>query len=250
MSPRHALILVVVVSALNLIGVAFGVVGVAVTFAALAACGLFLAAWNERRRRQLRDALASVDTDTRNDVLVSLENTPLRAELLTDLDVEAPAMPLRSAEEIFRYPVGFEKPMEWSAIGGFALAGFIAVGWASDVVLSRETFRSATSPWYDTAGLIALLTALGAINWWHAREMKAVVRLSEEGLVLETPGRRTRRLRWADVERVTYGGLSNRLRLRGGGESISIGDKIEQFGRLLNLVLSRVPGPPEGTRLR
>ncbi len=70
MSPRNALILVAVVTAVNLIGFAFGVVGVAATFAALAACGLLLAVWNERRRRKFRDVLASVDTDTRNDVLV------------------------------------------------------------------------------------------------------------------------------------------------------------------------------------
>ncbi len=159
-------------------------------------------------------------------------------------------MPLRGAEEIFRYPVGFEKPMEWGAIGGVAFAGFIAVGWASDVVLSKETFRSAESPWYDTAGLIALMAGLAAINWWYAREMKAVVRLTDEGIALETPGRRPRRLRWTEVERVRYGGHGRTLRLRGAGESISIGNEIEQFGRILNLVLSRVPGARGGTRLR
>ena len=80
------------------------------------------------------------------------------------------------------------------------------------------------------------------MSWWLMRGSRKVVRVSDAALELEYPGKPAQRIPWDEVTTVRIGGISRRLRLRSGTETIVVlSDTIQDYGRLLNIALSRLP---------
>ncbi len=139
--------------------------------------------------------------------------------------------------------------MRWTTSLWLFLTGFIAFGYASDPLLSTERLFRARQPWTDPAG-IGLICLIGTrFSWWMTRETKAIVVVSEAAIELQRPGRRARRIAWNDVTCVRYGGLSRQLSIRSSMDRVTVSNQIENYGRLLNLVLTRSPGISGTVRL-
>lgn len=242
MTVRQFIAIIVVVAVLNLADHFHGVSGRAGVFIALGVVGLLGAIWYERFRSRLRDGLAALDPEARDNVLVSLENSELRADALTDLDVDPPRVPLRRAVETFAYPPSHTRTMRWTMNLWIFLGGFLVVGSLSDRVLGTERFMASSEGWWELAGLALLFIAGASSSWWFMRGTMAIVRVTDEAIELQTPGRRVRRIAWADVTQARLGVLSRQLRIRSHDERIAVGDTIEGYGRLANIVATRLPG--------
>lgn len=209
--------------------IALGVFGVAAT--------VYYAYWKRRLARQLREW----HVDAQDRALVALESVPFRPELAEALGRAQPRVPLRGTREDFAYPPDAARTTRWVMRGAIFLAGFFALGWLSDILLGRTRFVQADTPVLEAVGLITLFAAAGFAMWWMARESTGVLEVTDEGLTWRVPGRTPKQLRWGDVTEVRHGELSRRLVVRAGREKIAVSDVLTGYGRLINLVATRLP---------
>ncbi|HSA54608.1 MAG TPA: PH domain-containing protein [Gemmatimonadaceae bacterium] len=241
MSLPQLIFIIVAVSAVQLVEGTFGAAGTAAAFSGLGAIGLVATAFNERRGARLRDTLASLEPAARDEVLVRLENSEMRAHAVHDLGIAAPRVPLRRPLESFACSESQARTMRWGTRLWLVLGTFLVLDYASDQLLGRAIFFSASLSWWESIGIVLIWVAGTALSWWLARGSRAVVRVSDAALELECPGRRTRRIAWEEVTAVRFGGFPRRLRVASGAERIVVHDTIQGYGRLLNITLSRLP---------
>lgn len=239
--PQLAFIIVLVIAA-QFVDIAFGDIGKAAAFSGLGAVGLVATVLHERRGVRLREALASMEPEARNEILVRLENSETRANVVLDLGIEPPRVPLRRPIETFACSETQARALRWSVRLWLALGGVILLGYASDRLLGREIFFSGSQPWWESAGLALVWVVGTAISWWLARRSRGVVLVSEGAVEFRLPDQPARRIAWTDVTAARIGGLPRRLRLSSQADTIVVvSDTIQGFGRLLNIALCRLP---------
>lgn len=242
MSLPQLAFIVVLVTVAHVVDHALGELGKVATFSGLGAIGLVATALNERRGARFRDALASLEPQERNKALMRLENSELLADAVLNLGITPPRVPLRRPIETFACSESQARTVRWAWRIWLFLGGFLLAGFASDRVLGREVFFSLAQPIWEIVG-IGLVCVVGTTtSWWLARRSRSVVRVSDAAVELESPGQPTRRIAWEQVTAVRVGGFTRRLRLSSGAETIVVlSDTIQDYGRLLNIALSRLP---------
>ena len=208
--------------------IALGVFGVAAT--------VYYAYWKRRLARQLREW----HVDAQDRALVALESVPFRPELADALGRAQPRVPLRGTREDFAYPPDSARTTRWVMRGSNFLCGFFALGWLSDILLGRTRFVGADTPAREAAGLIAIFAAMGLAMWWMARESTGVT-VTDEGLTWCVQGRIPTLIRWTEITDVRHGELSRRFVVRAGRQKIAVSDVLTGYGRLINLVATRLP---------
>lgn len=248
MSLPQLVFIVVLVTAAHLVDAAFGDIGKAAAFSGLGAIGLVATVLNERRGVRLREALARMEPETRNEVLVRLENSEMRADAVIGLGIEPPRVPLRRSVETFACSETQARAMRWSTRLWLLVGALLLLGYATDRILGREVFFRWNQPWWETAGIVLVCIVGTGASWWLARRSKAVVLVSDGAVELQFPGQPVRRIPWEEITAAQVGGLPRRLRLVSDAHTIVVlSETIQGFGRLLNLALSRLPA---GVRLR
>jgi len=195
----------------------------------------------ERRRSRLNRLLSVLPEEVRDSLLVVLENSAIRGIAVADAGLRGPRVPLRGDVEQFSYPSSHARTAAWTMNTWIFLSGLFLLGYLSDRALGHERFFSAQDSWWDVASIAMLCVAGVAGSWWCKCQAEAVVRVTDERLILEVPGRRTRSVAWSDVREVHLYSLSRGLKVRGADARIAAGSQIVGYGRLLNLVLTRVP---------
>jgi hypothetical protein len=210
-------------------------------FMVLGAFGLVATLYYAHWKRRLARRLSEWDPNAQDRALVAMEAVSFRPELAEALGRTQPRVPLRGTRERFTYPPEAARTTRWVMRAGLSLSGFFALGWLSDVVLGRTRFVGPDTPRFEIAGLIAAFGAMGLMMWWMARESAGVLEVTDEDLTWRVPGRAPKRIRWADVTEVRHGELSRRLVVRAGRRQIAVSDVLVGYGRVINLVATRLP---------
>jgi hypothetical protein len=247
MTIRQSIVTLVIVGAFMIGRAIYGdrvVVGYFLLIGIIGAVAIVLL---ERRRSRLNRLLSVLPEDVRDSLLVVLENSEIRGIAVADAGLRGPRVPLRGDVEQFAYPSSHARTMAWTTNIWSFLGGLFLLGYLSDRALGHERFFYARDSWWYVAGIAAMCVAGAAGSWWCKCEAQAVVRVTDERLTLEVPGRRTRSVAWSDVREVQIHSLSRGLKVRGADARIGAGSQIVGYGRLLNLVLTRVP---PSTRVR
>lgn len=241
MSEGLFAVVAVVVIIFNVAGAAFGAAGKIAVFSMLGAVGVVVTLSHERRRARFIDALASMSPEVRHEVLIHLENDPLRAEAVHDLGIVPPPVPLRRPVEVFPHRANHVRTVRWTVNLWLLVGGLLTLGAAAHRLLGPGQ----SPPWFhspvEVYGLALMWFVGTVVSRWLLAQSRSVLRVSEEGLDLTCPGRRTRRMTWADVVSVRFDGLPRRLRLASATERIVVGDSFQEYGRLLNIIVSRIP---------
>lgn len=228
---------------LNLAGSTFGTTGQIAIICLLGVVGLIVMIRAERRRARLLDSPGVPAPDALDDSIARLEHALLHAQALHQTGVTPPRVPLRRPVETFAYRPSHVRTVRWALYLWLYVGGVLVVGALSDVALGREQFLGLYPSALESAALALLWTVGTALAGWLLRESRCQLRVSEEGLELQRPGGRSRRIAWGEIERARFGTLSHRLRVASRTEQIVIGDTMQDYGRLLTLVLSRLPAP-------
>lgn len=248
MSLPQLACIVVLLTIAHVVDHALGEMGKVATFSGLGAIGLVATVLNERRGARFRDALVSLEPQERNEALMRLENSELLADVVLNLGIVPPRVPLRRPVESFACSDAQARTVRWALRIWLFLGGFLVAGFASDRLLGREVFFPLSQPWWEIVGLGLVCVAGTTMSWWLARGSRSVVRVSDAAMELDRPGQPTRRIAWDEVTAARMGGFSRRLRLTSGTETIVVlSDTIQDYGRLLNIALSRLPA---GVRVR
>lgn len=232
---------VAVVIIFNFAGAAFGAAGKIAVFSTLGAVGLVATLSHERRRSRFIDALASMTPEVRHEVLIHLENDPLRAEAVHDLGIVPPPVPLRRPVELFPHRANHVRTVRWTVNLWLVVGGLLTVGalvdWLLGPAVLPVTFHSPA----EIYGLALMWPVGTVVSWWLLAQSRSTLRVSEQGLELTCPGRRTRRMAWTEVMSARFDGLPRHLRLTSATERIVVGDSFQEYGRLLNIIVSRIP---------
>jgi hypothetical protein len=214
---------------------------VAVYFVALGAMGVLLTVTFYRRRSRLARRLIEMSEDGRERTLVNLENNPLRAGLVVDLRLDAPRVPLRGAVEVFRYPAEASQTARWTMYGCAWLAGFIAVGALSDIVLNAQRFVGPGTGWWEIPSLVVGFTGGAIFTWWSARESLGVLAISDASITWSVPGRTPCCIPWTEVIEAKLGEFPQAITVKSRTHRITASDALVDCGRAINLVATRIP---------
>lgn len=240
MSHRRFLVLLLAIAALSIGARLFGDW---VRVAALAAIGL-LGLWGfvrlEVAKLQfVRALLGQPEPETRR-VLGALENVAVRVELAERLGATAPPVTLRGGRERFVYPDAVRTQARWTM-------------WASGAFAALVVWLGATSDFASTGDLLAWLAlavgfSAGALvmRRWLA-STRAVVEATDDALLLRQASGDTLTLPWAGITEVRERSLLQSFTVRGASGRVTVWDSLEGYGRLVNIVATRVP---EGARWR
>ena len=77
--------------------------------------------------------------------------------------------------------------------------------------------------------------------WWMARESTGELEVSEQGITWRVPGRKPKAIAWTEVTAAGRSELARRLVVRAPGRRIAVSDVLIGYGRLTNLVATRLP---------
>jgi hypothetical protein len=233
--------IVVVVIVMTLARQFFGERAVVGYFVLVGALGILGTVGYFRRRRRIVRGLGQMSKEARERTLMLLENNPLRAGLVADLDVDAPTVPLRGAREVFHYPSEAARTGRWTMYGCAWLAAFFAIGALSDVVLGTHRFVGSDTNRWEIPMLGVGFAAAALFMWWSVRETQGTLEITDEAMTWIVPGRTPRRIAWREVTQAKLGEFPQSIRVRSQSERIGVSDTLVDFGRAINLVATRLP---------
>jgi hypothetical protein len=232
-----ALVVAVVAIGRHVVGSEF----VVMYFVAIGALGLLATVANERGRQRLARWLIERGPDAQDRTLVNLENAVDRPELAMLLDRSAPVVPLRAAAEVFRYPRDAARTSKWTMWLSALIALIAAAGWIADRLNDRGPFYGPESQWWEPLALSGGFAASAVFMWWMARESTGELEVSDDGLAWRVPGRKPKVIAWTEVTAAGRSSLARRLVVRAPGRRIAVSDVLIGYGRLTNLVATRLP---------
>ena len=242
MTSREFVVIVFVVAVVavgrRLVGQEF----VVAYFVAIGVLGLVGTIANERGRRRVARWLVERGPDAQDRALVNFENAVDRPELASALDRMAPVVPLRGAREVFRYPPDAARTSTWTMYGSAVIAALAGAGWISDRLTGQTRFYGADAHWWEPLALVGGFSASAALMWWMARESTGELEVTEQGLTWRVSGRQPRSIAWTEVTAAERSELSRRLVVRARARRIAVSDVLIGYGRLVNLVATRLPG--------
>jgi hypothetical protein len=207
---------------------------------ALGVAGLTLTAYTEWRKHRITRFLAALPPEDQDALLVYDEGWRDRPEVLAALGRRGPRVPLRAERERFRYAPHHARYVRWTWWGTIALEGVLVC----TALFARPQDAA------ERLSLGALLVGFGgslAYLPFEIRRFRSEVVVTDAGLSVVHPDGSSQRLSWAAVRDARDSRLSSSLVLRGPGVRIRIGYEISGYGRLANLIATRLP---EGITLR
>jgi hypothetical protein len=214
---------------------------VAAYFIVVGVVGVVATVIFHRHRGRVTRHLAEMSEEDRTQTLVLLENNPLRAGLVAEIDVEAPRVPLRGSVEVFRYPAEAARTGTWTMYGCAWLAGFAGVGSLSDLVLGTHRFVGPETAWWEVPALTIGFGVAAAFMWWSVQESRGVLEITDDAITWRVPGRTSRRIAWDDVTSATLGDPPQSIRIQSRTVRIGLSSTLVDFGRALNLIATRLP---------
>ena len=241
MTYRELIFVAVGVGVVTVLGLVFGDNARLLAISAIALVGLIATILFARKKTRIAEALSREPPETQTNVLVLLENLSIRPDLASRLGKPAPRVPLRRQEEIFRYPDEVVRTGRWTMIGCIVMAGFAATGWITDVLFDTEHFISQDMPWWEPAGLIAFFGVGALAMGWAVRASKGRIHISDDAIILAVENGPSRRIAWSSVVEVRRSELFRSLTVRSRSDRIVMWDTLGDFGRAVNLVVTRIP---------
>jgi hypothetical protein len=225
----------------TILGIVFGDNVRLLAISAIALVGLVATILIARRKARIAEALSRESPDAQADVLVLLENLAIRPDLARPLGRPAPRVPLRRCEEIFRYSEQAVRTSRWTMTGCIVIAGLAAAGAMADLLFGTEHFFAQGVPWWEPAGLIAFFGGAALFMRWTLRIGRARIHITDDAITLAMVDGSLRRIDWSSVVEVRRSDLARSLTIRSQRDRIIIWDTLDDFGRVVNLVATRMP---------
>lgn len=200
-------------------------------FVLVAAIGITITLWSEVILARVARLLRRRSDLAQEQTLLLLEDVAGRADLAARLGRTAPRVPLRAPIEIYRYPPEAERPARWVMWACAVMAA---------VMLSLPVLDPRSSWW--TAGILAAAFCGGT---WLMHHYTVAVRSWFEVTDAEIRHRiangSLRVIAWEDVLEAHHSTLGQTLSVRAGKRRIVVPNTVEGYGRLVNVVASRLP---------
>jgi hypothetical protein len=204
-------------------------------FVALGLLGLVATIRYERVKSRITDFLSEQPPEEQDAILVWDEAWEDRPEILARLGRQGPRVPLRGGREVFAYAPHHVTAAFWSMIVGAALTAFAA---------GMAIFAPPNDP-SEWPYLIALLIGFGAMTAfmpWQIRIARGRIEVTEEAIASLAPDGARTAWSWSEIVSAKTSWLGSSLVLRTlGGRRIWIGHSIDGYGRLANLIATRIP---------
>ena len=106
---------------------------------------------------------------------------PERPALAETLGRPQPIVPIRGDKEVFRYPRDHVRVTRAIMYATIFLAGFLALGWLSDVLLGRTRFVDPATGLWELL-LIGGFSVGALVVRWMVQAMEGELEISEEGV--------------------------------------------------------------------
>lgn len=200
---------------------------------AMALAGIALTAWIEYRKSRITQFLATQPADDQDARLVWLEDWADRPEIEDNLDRRGPRVPLRGEREHFRHAPHHLTVLRWTFVGTAALVIILLC-----VAVLPPTDLS------EWPYLVALVIGFGASLAYlptQLRRYAECVEVTDSALaVIRANGRRDE-IPWDSIQSVRTSALSSMLVVHSAALTIRIPHVILGYGRLANLIASRLP---------
>ena len=164
--------------------------------------------------------------------LINLENSSIRAELAARLDLAPPPVPLRSPAEHFTYPRSSATVMR--------LMGALSIGMMALICYLMVTDPSQRQgAWYDIAAGFLVFGGGGAFFVYQGWFAPTVYEVTDEHLALLGWRGRHRTIPWREVTK--HSSSTSGIRVASMTTVIRANYLLNDYGRFVNLVLTRVP---------
>ena len=201
----------------------------------LAVSGIVLTIWHERWKRRIVEFLATREPEDQDALLVWDEGWQDRPEILERLGRRGPRVPLRGEREIFGYAPHHATMARFSTAMGI----LIVIAALGNAVLALPPEPS------ERVALLALVVGFGAMTLlmpWQIRLATSQLEITDNAITVIGADGRREVTAWSDIAAAKDSRLASALILRTmAGRRIWIGHVIEGYGRLANLIATRLP---------
>jgi len=189
----------------------------------------------ERLKSRITHFLSEQPPGDQDAILVWDEGWEDRPEILARLGRQGPRVPLRGGRELFAYAPHHVTAAVWSMAGGAAITAFAA---------GMAIFSPPNDP-SEWPYLVALLIGFGAMTAfmpWQIRIARSRIEVTDQAIASLAPDDARTAWAWSEIVSAKTSWLGSSLVLRtSGGRRIWIGHSIDGYGRLANLIATRIP---------
>jgi hypothetical protein len=230
MTGRHFIFLVLLIAGAKILASYYGAGAEWLVIAAIALVAAYVSFRNERVLHWLATRIANQPNPEQ--ALANLEANPIRADIAARVAIEPPGVPLRGSSEHFRYPA--------SSVTVMRLMGVLSLG-----MLGLVTYLMIVDPsqregkWYDILALFLVFGGGGGFFVYSGWFAPSIYEITDSHVALLGWKGIHRLIPWVQVSACSFS--NSGVRIAGGGTVIRASFYLTDYGRFLNLVLSRVP---------
>jgi hypothetical protein len=205
-----------------------------VVFGGMAVLGIVVTTLLEYRKARITQLLDRQPPDAQDGSLVWLEDWADRPEIEDRLDRRGPRVALRGDREKFEHETHHLTLCRWT----FVLTAALVLGFSY-----MGLFHPPADP-VEWRYLVALIIGFGFSLAYLPSQMRMYaerIEITDEALeVMRSSGRRDV-IPWADIQSVHTSAIRSMLVIRSSGTTVRIPHIIVGYGRLANLIASRLP---------
>ena len=200
-------------------------------FVIFAAIGIAVTLWSEVILTRVTRLLRRRSELAQEQTLLLLEDAAARHDLATRLGRTAPPVPLRAPMEVYRFPAEAVRPVRWVMWMSATMA----------LVIAMIPLLDPTASWWEMGGLAVAFAAGAWLMKYQAVAVRSWFEITETEIRHQVFGGTPRVIAWSDVREARHSTLGQALSIRSAGRNIVVPNTVEGYGRLVNLVASRLP---------
>jgi hypothetical protein len=201
---------------------------------AIVVAGIALTAWTERFKWKFTQFLADKSPEEQDARLVWAESWADRPEILANLDRQGPRVPLRTERERFEHAPHHVTVMRWTFAGTALLVAIFAYVGVAHPPTARD----------EQVYLILLIVGFGASLTYlpgQIRRYGEQIEVTDAALEVVRSNGRREAMPWASIRDVRNSSFNKLLVIRSTETTVRIPHVIEGYGRLANLIATRLP---------
>jgi hypothetical protein len=197
--------------------------------------GIVLTVHDERLKRRISRFLGALEESDQDALLVWDEGWDARPEIVARLGRRGPPVPLRGAQEEFTYA---------SHHATMARVGLLSGVMVACMLSALAIFEMPVDRWERILlfVMIAVMTGIALSMPWQIRIATSRVVITDDTVTVVDRRGRGVSIPWAHIVDAKDSAINHMLRLRTvDGRRIWVGHFIDRYGRLANLIESRLP---------